>query len=130
MSGRGGGMSAPTGMSAPRGVSTPRGVWPQGGGSLVPGGGVCSQGGVRSGGIPACTEAGSPCGQIDRCKNITFATSLRTVIIMPPAIQHNILYFLTEGLLGYVGCVFNGLLHHIICSKQHWLTIVIAITSS
>ena len=26
-------------------------------------------------GIPACTEADPPCGQTDRCKNITFATS-------------------------------------------------------
>ena len=37
---------------------------------------VCSQ----RGGIPACTEANAPpCGQTDRCKNITFATLLRTV---------------------------------------------------
>ena len=32
-------------------------------------------------GIPACTEEDPPCGQTDTCKNITFATSLRTVII-------------------------------------------------
>ena len=33
------------------------------------------------GGIPECTEAEPPpCGQTGRCKNITFATSLRTVI--------------------------------------------------
>ena len=30
--------------------------------------------------IPACTEADPPCGQTDTCKNITFATSLWTVI--------------------------------------------------
>ena len=46
-------------------------------------GGVCSPG---VGGIPACTEADTPTpppprGQIDACKNITFATSLRTVKI-------------------------------------------------
>ena len=46
------------GMSAPRGVSAPRGA------------------------IPACTEADPPpCGQTHTCKNITFATSLRTVKI-------------------------------------------------
>ena len=38
-------------------------------------------GGGGGGGIPACTEADPPCGQTDRCKNITFATSLRTVNI-------------------------------------------------
>ena len=50
--------------------------------------GVCLPGGVSARGssaqgvcIPACTEADtSPGGQTDRCKNITFATSLRTVI--------------------------------------------------
>ena len=36
--------------------------------------------GGSGGGIPACTEADPHCGQRDRCKNITFATSLRTVI--------------------------------------------------
>ena len=36
-------------------------------------GGVCSRGGVSTpgGGIPACTEADTPCGQTDACKNIT-----------------------------------------------------------
>ena len=66
------------GVSAPRGVSAALG-------------GVCSQGGVCSRGvsapggvcIPPCTEADNlPCGQTDACKNITFATSLRTVIII------------------------------------------------
>ena len=74
----------PWGMSAPREVSAP-------GACLLPGG-VCSGGclvqevsalGVSAGGhgIPACTEADTPppCGQTDACKNITFATSLRTV---------------------------------------------------
>ena len=46
-------------------------------GVSAPGGGVWS----GRGGIPVCTEADPPsCGQTDRCKNITFATSLRTVI--------------------------------------------------
>ena len=64
---------------------------PRGGLCLLPEGGAYSQGGVpalgggcllpRGGGIPACTEADPPCGQTHRCKNITFATSLRTVII-------------------------------------------------
>ena len=40
--------------------------------------GVCSQG--VGGGIPACTEADPPVNRMtNRCKNITFATSLRTV---------------------------------------------------
>ena len=66
------------------------GVPGPGGGCLVPG--VCSQGvsgpgGVPvpggsapgRGGIPACTEADPPVNRItDRCKNITFATSLWT----------------------------------------------------
>ena len=52
--------------------------------------GVCSQGvptwseGGGGGGIPACTEADPPMNWTewltDRCKNITFVTSLRTVI--------------------------------------------------
>ena len=56
---------------------------------VVCSGGVCSGRCVsalgvsaRGGGIPACTEADTPIprGQTDACKNITFATSLRTVI--------------------------------------------------
>ena len=35
---------------------------------------------LGGGGIPACTEADPLCGQTDRCRNIAFATSLRTVI--------------------------------------------------
>ena len=48
-------------------------------GCLLLGGGVCFLGA----GIPACTEADTPppCEQTDACKNITFATSLRTVIM-------------------------------------------------
>ena len=38
-------------------------------------GGTCS----RGGGIQACTETDSLCGQTDRCKNITVTTSLLTV---------------------------------------------------
>ena len=48
------------------------------GGCVLPGvlpGGVC--------GIPACTEADPPMNRMtDRCKNITFATLLRTVIML------------------------------------------------
>ena len=98
----GGGMSAP-GVSAPggcllRGGLLWGGVCSRGvsalGGCLLPGGGSAQGGllwaGVCSGGcllrgvcIPACTEADTPtpCGQTDACKNITFATSLRTVYI-------------------------------------------------
>ena len=61
------------GVPGPGGVPSPGGV-PGPVGCLVPGG-AWSQGGV----IPACTEADTPRGQTDRCKNITFATSLRTV---------------------------------------------------
>ena len=53
----------------------------------VPGPGVVSAPGgsawgclVGGRGIPACTEADPPVNRMtDRCKNITFATSLRTV---------------------------------------------------
>ena len=46
-------------------------------GCLLPGGG----GPAPGGGIPACTEADPPVNRMtDRCKNITFAISLRTVI--------------------------------------------------
>ena len=51
-------------------MSAPGGCLLRGGSAL--GGGV--------GGIPACAEADPPCGRTDSCKNITFATSLRTVI--------------------------------------------------
>ena len=37
-------------------------------------------GGGGGGGIPSCTEADPPMDRQDRCKNITFATSLRMVI--------------------------------------------------
>ena len=50
-------------------------------GCLLPGG-VCS-GGSALGGVYPTMHWGRhpPCGQTDACKNITFATSLRTVII-------------------------------------------------
>ena len=58
-------------MPGPGGVSAPRGV---------PGPGVVTGPGD---GIPACTEADPPVNRMtDRCKNITFTTSLRTVIII------------------------------------------------
>ena len=73
------------GVPAPRGsVSVPGGCLLLGG-ACSQGRGVSAPGGclLRGGGrIPACTEADPPsCGQTHRCKNITFATSLRTVII-------------------------------------------------
>ena len=96
------GVSAPEGVPGPGGVSALGGVCSQGGvpgpggagggavccrgcllwggawsGGLLPGG-VCSRGG---GVILACTEADPPVNRMtDRCKIITFATSLRTVI--------------------------------------------------
>ena len=97
---------SPPGVSAPQGVGavvsqhalrqTPPPLWTEEVGCLLWGGGllrgrgvcllwgdVCSLGGVCSwgGGIPAYTEADTPCGQTDACKNITFVTSLRTVKI-------------------------------------------------
>ena len=56
----GGGVSAPMGVSAPGGSAPGEGV-------------VVSQHALRQTPPP-------PCGQTDACKNITFATSLRTVI--------------------------------------------------
>ena len=82
-----------------RGVSAPRGACLVPGGVSAPGGGsaprrVCS-GGVSAlsapggGGIPACTEADPiPFGQTHACKNITFATSLRTVKILKQSDTH------------------------------------------
>ena len=95
------GVSAPRGVSARgcllggcllpgRGVSAPGGCLSWGmsavggvcsweGGCLLPGGG----GVAASGGMYPTMHWGRhpPCGQTDACKNITFATSLRTVII-------------------------------------------------
>ena len=45
-------------------------------------GGSAPGGLFRGGGIPACTEVDPPVDRMtDMCKNITFATSLRTVKI-------------------------------------------------
>ena len=63
-----GGGSAQGGGSAPGGVSAP------GGGVSAPGGGGVSHHALRQTPPP-------PRGQTDSCKNITFATSLRTVKI-------------------------------------------------
>ena len=78
---RGGGVRS-QGVSAPgwntwsqRGCLVPGGV-PGPSGGLLPGA-VCSLGV----GIPTCTEADPP-RQTHRCKNMTFATSLRTVKIV------------------------------------------------
>ena len=70
------------GVLGPGGVPGPRGcTWSQGvylvlgeGNFLVPGGGGCTW----SWGVPA--QVLPPCGQTHTCKNITFATLLRTVI--------------------------------------------------
>ena len=56
------------GVPGPRGCTWSQGVY------LVPGGAPGPRGGTWSG-TP-------PCGQTHACKNITFATSLRTVIIL------------------------------------------------
>ena len=62
-----------------RGVPALGGAWSGGGGRMPgPWGGAC----YGEGGIPACTEADPPPlvnRMTDRCKNIIFATSLRTV---------------------------------------------------
>ena len=68
------GVSAPGGVSA-LGGSAPGGVCSRG---CLLWGGVCSQGGVVSQHALRQTPP-PPCGQTDACKNITFATSLRTV---------------------------------------------------
>ena len=67
------------GGSAGGGVSAPGGVPGSGGGGCLLLGDVWS----LEGGIPACTEADPPVNKMtDRCKNITFATLLRTVTKM------------------------------------------------
>ena len=78
-----GGVPGPGGCTWSGGVPSPGGCTWSGG---VPGPGVylalggCAPGGVCSSG--GCTWSGNPpCGQTDACKNITFATSLRTVTI-------------------------------------------------
>ena len=77
-----GGMSAPGGRCLLWGVSAPRGgvcSW----GGVCSQGGACSWGGVCSWGWGVVSQLAlrqnPPCGQTDMCKNITFATSLRTV---------------------------------------------------
>ena len=64
-----------------RTVRNSRGVLDPGG-CLLPQGFLLPQGCLLlGGGIPACTEADPPIDRMtDRCKNITFATSFRTVI--------------------------------------------------
>ena len=75
----------PRGMSA-EGVSAQVGVSAEGMWQTPPrtrGREVSAPRGVyswRGDGIPACTEADAPRGKTDRCKNITFSTSLRTVM--------------------------------------------------
>ena len=67
--GLGGCVTAPEG-----GCSWPRGYTYSRGGVFAPGGCLLPVG---------CTWSGTPpCGQTDACKNITFATSLRTVKIL------------------------------------------------
>ena len=67
-----------------RTVRNSSGLLAGGGAWSVGGGGVSALEGclVLGGGIPACTETDPPVNRMtDRCKNITLATSLRTVII-------------------------------------------------
>ena len=60
--------------------------------SATRGGRVCSRGMV-----PALRQKPpSPCGQTDACKNITFATSLRTVNIPFVLVQNHLLCFLLK----------------------------------
>ena len=54
------------GVSASRGVSSAGGVCFIGGVSASRGRGVCSGGGGGGCGIPACTEANTPCEQNDK----------------------------------------------------------------
>ena len=75
-------------------VPGPGGVYLVPGGYLVPGdvpspggctwsrGVYLAQGVYLAGGVPG--QVPPPCGQTDACKNITFATSLRTVKIITP----------------------------------------------
>ena len=122
-----GGLSALLGVSAIGGVSVPGGVCSWGGicsreGCLLQGG-VCSQGkGVSALGecllLGGCLLRGlfvshhalrqtPPCGQTDTCKNITFATSLRTVTKE------------TTQPANYVHAVFNETLGQYL--EQFWL---------
>ena len=81
----GGGCLLPGGVSTLGGCLLPRGGVSVLGGVSAPGGCLLPGGGLLPGGrvgIPACTEADHPCGQTDRCQDITFATSLRTVTRM------------------------------------------------
>ena len=61
-------------VPGPGGCTWSRGMYLVPGGVPGPGGGVPGPGGVPAQILP-------PCGQTHTCKNITFATSLRTVII-------------------------------------------------
>ena len=69
------------------------GVCSGGGGSGLKGGGVWSRGRLSGPGvgIPACTEADPPRGQTHACENITFATSLRTVMIERDDVHNRII---------------------------------------
>ena len=61
------------------GCLLPGGCTWSGGGTWSRGMGVSSWGVCSSGGVPGQLLPPPPCGQTDACKNITFATSLRTV---------------------------------------------------
>ena len=76
----GGGCLLPGGCLVPGGCLIPGGcVFSRG--CLVPGGCLVLGGAWYGGGIPVCIEADTPVNRMtDRCKNITFATSLWTVI--------------------------------------------------
>ena len=109
----------------------------------APGGGVPGLGV----GIPACTEADPPCGQTDICKNITFATLLRTVInrkdffwlqllpdtshkrlwqwIVTTKFYHNISdnFYCAQMKFGARSCVFTSVSHSVhwgVCIQGGW----------
>ena len=72
------GVPVPGGCLVPGGVPGPGGAWSVGLGLGLEGGACAPLGG----GIPACTETPSANRSTNRCKNTTFATSLRTVNIL------------------------------------------------
>ena len=84
-----GGVPGPRGCTWSQGVYLPRGVY------LV-GGGAPAQGVYLAWGVYLVLEGvylvrySPPCGHTHACKNITFTTSLRTVI-RPPRCVHNYL---------------------------------------
>ena len=75
---RGWGVPGSGGVPGPRGVYLVQGMYLVAGGVLGPRGVYLVLGGLLWVGVPG--QVLPPCGQTHACKNITFATSLRTVI--------------------------------------------------